>query len=246
MKKSLIHFIVSVPPNNQASVIAEPRYSTLNLPATPVSPQCSPILKLGFSSILTMRGHKFNALLPKPSSKFIRIITLVANQLFRLFANLLQSFIRQFHLMWAGSVNGHSQRNTLAVCHHHKLRALATLGLANFGAPFLAGTKLPSIKHSAHWIRPFLSSCPMNARQILSHTPCSSQSLSLRQQVEALGYCFGKSAQGAPVRSTHKMPSKTLRLSAQGLPPRLDFLGFGSNGSIFSIVHPLISIFPWP
>ena len=30
------------------------------------------------------------------------------------------------------------------------------------------------------------------------------------------------------------IPSKTLRLSAQGLPPRLELLGFGSNGSIFS------------
>jgi hypothetical protein len=57
--------------------------------------------------------------------------------------------------------------------------------------------------------------------------------LSLRQQVEGLEYLFGKSAQGAPVRRTQRIPSKTLRLSAQGLPPFFDFLGFGNNASIF-------------
>ncbi len=37
----------------------------------------------------------------------------------------------------------------------------------------------------------------------------------------------------APVRSIQRMPSNTLRLSARGLPPRLDLLGFGNKGSIF-------------
>ena len=230
MKKSLIHFIIPIPSNNQASVIAQPSNRPLNLPATSISPQCSSILKLGFLSVFTMRRHKLNALLLEPIAKFIRIITLVTNQVFGFSTNLLQSLICQFHLMRAGRVNGHSQRNTLAVCHHHKLRALATLGFTDFGAPFLAGTKLPSIKHSAHWMRPFLSSCSMNARQILSYTPCSSHILRRLQQVLGLGYFSGKSFHRAPVRKIHKIPSSTSRLFLQGRPL---LFSFGSNGSIF-------------
>lgn len=48
-----------------------------------------------------------------------------------------------------------------------------------------------------------------------------------------LGYRFGKSAQGAPVRSIQRIPSKTLRLSAQGLSPFLLDFGFGKNFSTF-------------
>jgi hypothetical protein len=39
-----------------------------------------------------------------------------------------------------------SQRKTLTVDQYHPLRALATLGFTDCGAPFLAGAKLPSYK----------------------------------------------------------------------------------------------------
>jgi hypothetical protein len=126
------------------------------------------------------------------------------------------------------------QRNALAVDHHHPLRAFAPFGWADAFAPFFAEAKLPSTNASDQSIWPFASSSARNARQASSQTSCCSHNLSRRQQVEGLGYILGRSAHGAPVRSIHKMPSKTLRLSAQGLPPCLDFLGFGSNGSIFS------------
>jgi hypothetical protein len=75
--------------------------------------------------------------------------------------------------------------------------------------------------------------------------------LSLRQQVEGLGYLLGKSAQGAPVLKIHRIPSKTLRLSAQGLPPFLFDFGFGKNFSTFSHCsfvnfHRSLAIFKTP
>jgi hypothetical protein len=127
-----------------------------------------------------------------------------------------------------------SQRNTFAVDHHHPLRSLAAFGLSDAFAPFFAGAKLPSMNASLQSSWAFSSSSARNARHASSHMSCSSQLLSRRQQVDGLGYTFGRSAQGAPVRSTHRIPSKTFLLSAQGLPPRLVFLGFGSNASIFS------------
>src|SRR5712692_5150157 len=127
-----------------------------------------------------------------------------------------------------------SQRKTLAVDHHHPLRALATLGFSDSSAPFLAGAKLPSRKDSLHcscfrWL-----SSARNARQILSPTPCSSQSRSLRQQVAGEGNSSGKSCQRAPLRRIHKMPSSTLRSEARGRPPRRRERGRGSKGRIFS------------
>jgi hypothetical protein len=126
-----------------------------------------------------------------------------------------------------------SQRNTLAVDHHHPLRSLAAFGLSNAIAPFLAGAKLPSANVSDQSSCPFSSSWAKKARQALSQMSCSSQSRNRLQQVEGLGNCFGRSAHGAPVRNIQRMPSNTLRLSAHGLPPHLDVLSFGNNGSSF-------------
>jgi hypothetical protein len=127
-----------------------------------------------------------------------------------------------------------SQRKTLAVDHHHPLRALAPLGFADSVAPFLAGAKLPSRNDSLHFNCWRSFSSPRKARQIVSQTSCSSQSRSLRQQVEGEGNSLGKSCQRAPLRSIHKMPSNTLRSSDGGRPPRGRGGRLGSKGRIFS------------
>jgi hypothetical protein len=126
---------------------------------------------------------------------------------------------------------GASNRNTLAVDHHHPLRSFAPFGRPNSGPPFFAGAKLPSIKASCQSSAPFSSSMERNFLQTSSQTPCSSHSLSRRQQVDALGYRSGRSFQRAPVRSTQRIPSKTSRLLIAGLPPLGFRFCFGSSGS---------------
>src|SRR5207302_3906484 len=101
-------------------------------------------------------------------------------------------------------------------------------------APFLAGAKLPSRKDSLHCSCFRSLSSARNARQILSQTPCSSQSRSLRQHVAGEGNSSGKSCQRAPLRRIHTMPSSTLRSEARGRPPRRRERGRGSKGRIFS------------
>jgi hypothetical protein len=123
-----------------------------------------------------------------------------------------------------------SQRKTLAVDHHHPLRALAPLGFADAAAPFLAGAKLPSTKLSLQSSWPRASSSARNWRHTSSQTSCSSHNCNRRQQVLGLGYSGGRSRQRAPVLSTHKRPSNTRRFSAHGRPRPEDC---GSNGSIF-------------
>jgi hypothetical protein len=119
------------------------------------------------------------------------------------------------------------QRNSAAVDHHHPLRALAALGFPDRGAPFFAGAKLPSAKHSSQRSLSASWSSARNARHSVSNVPSASQSRSRRQHVVALPYRHGTSLHGAPVQSTHKIPSKHLRSSARGRPPCGERFGLG-------------------
>jgi hypothetical protein len=135
------------------------------------------------------------------------------------YPNRRERRLDELEIRRGSSVKVVSQRKTPAVDRHHPLRPLAPLGLADGGAPFSAGAKLPSRNDSLH-----LNSCrsfnpPRKARQISSQTSCASQSRSLRQQVAGAGNSSGKSCHRAPLRSSHKMPSSTLRSSAPGRPP---------------------------
>jgi hypothetical protein len=149
-----------------------------------------------------------------------------------------------------------SQRNTLAVDHHHPLRALAPLGFSDSRAPFLAGAKLPSRNDSLQSSCSRWFSSAKNARQMASQTPCSSQSRSRRQQVAGEGNSSGRSHQRAPLRRIHKMPSSTLRSSLGGRPPFGRLVRFGSRGWIFShwasvstrpyrAIGPPLALLPW-
>ena len=123
------------------------------------------------------------------------------------------------NLRRCGTVQELSQRNTLAVDHHHPLRTLSTLGFSNARPPFFAGAKLPSAKTSDQSSKPCSSSSARNARQARIQAPCSSQSCSRRQQVEGDGNSSGRSFQRAPLRSTQRMPSKQGRLGSGLRPP---------------------------
>jgi hypothetical protein len=127
-----------------------------------------------------------------------------------------------------------SQRNTLAVDHHHPLRALAAFGLPDPSAPFFAGAKLPSANASDQSSWPWASSWAKKLRHALSHTPCSSQSRRRRQQVLGDGKRSGRSCHRAPERKIHRMPSKTVRFGMGFGPPRGEALSSGNKGAILS------------
>ncbi len=246
MEKSLIHFVVPFPEGYKAPVVAEPSVGAFDFPAMPVSPKGSSILKL-YSFVSPRRSDKLNAPLLQPCSKCIRIVSFVAHQMFGRLPQLINRLFNECYLMWAGRGNGHSQRNTSAIRHHHELGALSSLRFPDFWAPFFAETKVPSMKTSAQSIWPFLSSLRMKIRQTFSQTPCSSQSFNRLQQVLGLGYLSGKSFHLAPVRRIQRMPSNTNRLFCQGLPL---LFSFGNNGPIsfhcFSVkyIARLIGLIP--
>ena len=124
---------------------------------------------------------------------------------------------RDFRRTGRGDMN--SERNTLAVDHHHPLRTLAAGGGADVGAPFFADANEPSMNVFSHRSRPRASSWPRSARHIASQVPSSSHWRSRRQQVEPLGYPLGRSRHRAPVFRTQRIPSTTSRLLTRGRPP---------------------------
>ena len=232
-----------IPTYNKTAEISYPGERPLNLIATFVSSKFSTVVILAPLVIAAIWANQFNASASQTLSQRVTVIASVSNQSLRIFSgsaatfawhsNIVQRFLKECDLRGGRRVHVVSQRNTFAVDHHHPLRSLAAFGLSDALAPFFAGAKLPSANASLQSSCLRWSSSERNALHAFSHTSSSSQSLSLLQHVEGLGYCFGISAHGAPVRSIQRMPSNTLRLSAHGLPPRLDFLNFGSNSSIF-------------
>jgi len=245
MKEGLVNGKRAVVTHHQSAEVAEPSEGTFHDPPPLIATQRPSVLGRGFASILAMRGDQLDVALAQLPTQWITIVAAVANEPFGLlpgtpglmppaYPDRLQRRLDEFDLRRGSRVKVVSQRKTLAVDHHHPLRSLAPLGLADGRAPFLAGAKLPSRKDSLHfncW-RSFNS--PRKARQISSHTSCSSQSRSLRQQVVGEGNSSGKSCQRAPLRKIHKISSRTLRSGAGGRPPRGRDGRRGSNGRIFS------------
>ena len=106
----------------------------------------------------------------------------------------------------------------MAVCNCHDLGSLAPLGLSDQSPPFLAGTNVPSTKHSFRSNPSSSLRCCANTRRSSSITPDLTQFWKRRCAVWYEPYREGMSCQGAPVRSTQRIPLKTARRSAHGRP----------------------------
>lgn len=227
--------------DQQASKLSQPGVGSLDDPPSLVPPQFSSVLVAPQFVVLPVRHNQFNAALLEPLAKWIGIVATVGYDAFRLLprpasrpgdANFGECGFRKRSFSRRGTFKPNSQRKTLTVDQYHPLRALAALGFTDCGAPFLAGAKLPSRKLSSHFNRPSPSSAPSSVRQASSQTPSSSHCFSRRQHVAGDGYWEGRNRHGAPVLSTHKMPSMQTRFEAHGR-PRLSLrrFGFGSSGA---------------
>jgi hypothetical protein len=241
MKERLVNSCGAIPTYHQSAEVAEPGDGALDDPTMAVPAQSATVLSRGPHPIPLVRCNQFDAPTVQSFAQRIAVIGLVANHPLRLLAGPAtrrdpdrgERFLRKSDFRRGRRVQVLSQRNTRAVDHHHPLRPLAPLGFADFVAPFLAGAKLPSTNDSLHFNCWRSFSSPRNVRQIFNQMSCSSQSRSLRQQVEGWGYSLGKYFQGAPLRRIHMIPSNTRRFPAHGRPPRGCLGGRGSRGSIF-------------
>ena len=243
MKKAPIDSQNAVITHGQAAEKSQPRVGALDFPAPLVAPQLAPIRIRLLLFVLPIGNNQLNAPSFQPAPQRIAVISLIGYDALRTLPrpttrardfDLGERGFRQCDFVRGCRRQENSQRNTLAISQNHPLGTLAPLGFSHGQAPFFADAKLPSKKVSSQRSRPRRSNCDSKVRHISSNAPCSSQSCKRRQQVDPLGYCGGISRHRAPVRNTHKTPSKQARLSAQGRPrPSRRRLSFGKSGSNF-------------
>jgi hypothetical protein len=230
--------------SEESAELTKPCVGALDDPSPLVSPEFASILVAPELAVLAVWNDEVDASLLQAFAQRVGVVGAVGDHPFRLLPgatfgardfDFSERGFRKRNFSRRGTFEPNSQRKTATVDQYHPLRALATLGFTDCGAPFLAGAKLPSRNVSSHCSRPSPSSAPSNARHASSHTSCSSQRFNRRQQVAGDGYLSGKKRHAAPVCSTHKMPARQARFEAHGR-PRLSLRRFGSGnrGSINS------------
>jgi hypothetical protein len=244
MDKRRKHHNLSLVTHHQSSEIADPGDRALDFPAAFVPTQLSSVLSLGFNTLRPVWANQVDASFGQTASQRIGVGGLVVNQPHWVLSgasssaswhrHLVQRSLDQSDFIWCGRGKEHSQRNTLAVCHHHKLRTLSAFRLADACAPFFAGKNVPSAKVSYQRRRRLTSSSASSARHAFNQIPCSSQSCNRRQHVLGEGNRLGRSFQRAPLRNTQRMPSNTRRFAIGVRPPLGDGFGSGNNGAIFA------------
>jgi len=245
MKESFVDDVRAIVANDQATKVAEPGEGAFHLPATPIAAQSPTVLGTRLAAVPAVRCDQLDSSCRQPLAQRIAVVSAIGDHPQRFLAwsaaatppghvDRRERLFREPDFVGGRRVKLLSQRNTLAVDHHHPLRALAPLGFSDFRAPFFAGAKLPSRNDSLQSSCSRWFSSARNARQMVSQTPCSSQSRSRRQHVAGEGNSSGKSCQRAPLCRIHKIPSSTLRSLAGGLPPRGRLGRLGSKGRIFS------------
>jgi hypothetical protein len=237
--------------NQQAAELTEPGIGSLDDPSAFVAVQFAAIFVAPLFVVAPIGRDQLDAAFLQTFPQRVRIIGSVGNHPLRLLLGTAfgardvdfgECGFRKTSFSRRGTLQPNSQRKTLTVDQYHPRRALATLRFIDRSAPFLAGAKLPSMKHSSPFSRPSPSRAPSSARRALSQTSSSSHCLSRRQQVAGEGYSSDRNRQAAPVCGIHRMPSKHARFDAQGrprlspLPPRR-----GARAQLTPTVHRSIA-----
>jgi hypothetical protein len=230
--------------HQQSSELPEPGIGSLHDPAADIPPQFASVLVSATPVVLPIRHDQVDTALFHALPQRVGVVSSVGDYALGLLPRTAfrardtdfgERGFRKRSFSRRGTFQPNSQRKTLTVDQYHPLRALATLGFADCGAPFFAGAKLPSRKVSSHFSSPSPSRAPSSARQASSQTPSSSHCFSRRQQVAGEGNSSGRKRHAAPVCRIHRMPSKQARFEAHGR-PRLSLrrLGGGRRGSTSS------------
>src|SRR5258707_4005706 len=118
---------------DQPPEMAQPGKGAFDFPAPPVAPQRAAILRGFFLAPAPMRADEFDLLRPQMLAQTIAVVGPVGDEPGDLAAVLaryaLERVLDGRDFRRAGFDQSTSQRNTLAVDHHHPLHALAPLGV---------------------------------------------------------------------------------------------------------------------
>src|SRR6516164_440167 len=185
-------------------------------------------------SVRTGRDHRFNATLDQVVADFVAVVAFVAEEAVGINIVQLHQRVITFDLMRLTAGNVERQRVTFGI------RAEVDFGReAAPRAPERFPRLIPPFTPAACWCARTIvvsMACSLSAggprlasvSNAASHTPSLLQRVKRTKTEFQLPYRSGISRQGAPVRSTQRMPLTVRRLSTMAGPrsPR-----FGSNGS---------------
>ena len=235
MNKGSIMIHTTIPSGQHTLKFIKPSEEPFDLPSSFITAQGATILCDCLNPVTSMWSNHFNTLLGEACIKRITVIGKIPNKSFGSSHSegLIEGSLDKGDFMRTSRSRVQGEWKTMSVCNNHELRTFAPLGLSHFSPPFFATTKVPSIKHSDRSICPTSSRWRASASNICLITPAFTQLLKRRKQVEPDGNRSGKSAQLAPVRSTHKIPFNTARsLCTGGRPlPSARLSTTGINGS---------------
>src|ERR1700722_1430624 len=217
--------------HDQAAKVKQPRKEALYFPAPFVAAQSSSVLSARVSIGSVGRDHFGPELLHHLPIQPVAVVGFVPDQSFRHLGHhaFFQGGFHQLHFSRRSAFCPHGERKTMTVCHTHDLGALAALGFPNQEPPFLAGTKVPSTKHSFRSNPPASCRCRASVNKSFSMTPERTQCWKRRWAVWYGPYRGGRSFHGAPVRRIHKTPWSTLRRSLHGRPRPSSRTGSGGR-----------------
>jgi len=153
MKEPTVRLQQPIVASHQAPEVAQPADRALHNPAVPVPSQLAPVLVRRLLVVGPRRNDRLNPSANHQGPGSIAVIATVREQPIRPlprapYRNRVERRVEEPDLRPGRRVQACFQRNTRAIDQYHPLCPLATIGRPDFGAPFFAGAKLPSIKHS--------------------------------------------------------------------------------------------------
>jgi hypothetical protein len=229
---------LELPADEQSPEVAQPSEQAFDFPSSPVAPERAAILRFLPFPVAFVRRDQRHTVVFQSFVQRIGIVCPIPDQPLWAASSKapLKGSLDKGDFMRASTCCVDGDRNTMAVCDCHDLGALATLGLPDTSAPFLAEANVPSMKHSLKSSLPRLRKSSAKVSSSCRNTPELTHAWNRRWQVWYGGNRSGMSCQRAPVRNIHSTPSNTARVSAGGL-PRPSSLGLSSGNSGASTAH---------
>ena len=220
--------------HNYSPKVMQPREQAFDLPASLVTTKFSAVLRFRPSAINFVRRDQLNIEFLQLLVQRVGVICLIADHLSRSLVGKAfgNCSLDQFDLVRASRFRVDGDRKTRAVCHCHELRAFAPLGFSHFEAPFLADTKVPSMKVSDKSNLPRSSKSWAKVSRTRRNLPSLTQLWNRRWQVWYGGKRSGKSCHRAPERKIHNTPLRTSRADRAGLPRVWISSAFSNNRAI--------------
>ena len=162
MKKATIGLQQSIITDGPATEVAQPADCPLDDPTAPVPAQSAAVLMRGRLVIGPSRNNGLNAALDQQGSDGMMVLAPVGHQAVGPLAGasrLMRAEDRDGHegcfeepdLRRGRRPQGCFQRSTRTIDQYSPRCAVTARGRSDFGAPFSAGAKPPSMKHSFQW-----------------------------------------------------------------------------------------------